>query len=145
MNIHNRYRTIYFARVCPPPRMPYLPNHPFFQSGHSLIEHSYKADSDLSPAGWEYADRLKEFVVERRNKSLRARGLDPETRRLVVSLSLCPLSNSCLMYDWHLNYPDMDFHPSPSLPHRLALHPKRPAQCKQPSCWLYQCRRHRSH
>ncbi|KAJ7512727.1 6-phosphofructo-2-kinase-domain-containing protein [Mycena galericulata] len=51
MNIHNRYRTIYFAR-----------------SGQSLIEHSYKADSDLSPAGWEYADRLKEFVLERRAK-----------------------------------------------------------------------------
>ncbi|KAJ7185629.1 6-phosphofructo-2-kinase-domain-containing protein [Mycena filopes] len=51
MNIHNRYRTIYFAR-----------------SGQSLIEHSFKADSDLSPAGWEYAERLKEFVLERRAK-----------------------------------------------------------------------------
>ncbi|KAK4688614.1 hypothetical protein P7C73_g1500, partial [Tremellales sp. Uapishka_1] len=53
MNIHNRYRTIYFAR-----------------SGQSLIEHSYKADSDLSPAGWEYAERLKAAVVARR-KALR--------------------------------------------------------------------------
>ncbi|KAF8207267.1 6-phosphofructo-2-kinase-domain-containing protein [Mycena galopus ATCC 62051] len=44
MNIHTRYRTIYFAR-----------------SGQSLIEHSFKADSDLSPAGWEYAERLKEL------------------------------------------------------------------------------------
>ncbi|KAF7319032.1 6PF2K domain-containing protein [Mycena chlorophos] len=61
MNIHNRYRTIYFAR-----------------SGQSLIEHSYKADSDLSPAGWEYAERLKEFVVERRAKQ----GLSD--RRLVI-------------------------------------------------------------
>lgn len=43
MNIHNKHRTIYFAR-----------------SGQSLIEHSYKADSDLSPAGWDYAERLKE-------------------------------------------------------------------------------------
>ncbi|TFY77312.1 hypothetical protein EWM64_g6701 [Hericium alpestre] len=34
MNIHNRFRTIYFAR-----------------SGQSLIEHSYRADADLSPAG----------------------------------------------------------------------------------------------
>ncbi|GFZ48093.1 hypothetical protein JCM24511_05841 [Saitozyma sp. JCM 24511] len=49
MNIHTRPRTIYFAR-----------------SGQSLIEHSYKADSDLSPAGWEYAERLKAAVVARR-------------------------------------------------------------------------------
>jgi hypothetical protein len=31
-----------------------------------LIEHSYKADSDLSPAGWEYAERLKAAVTARR-------------------------------------------------------------------------------
>ncbi|KAG7094792.1 hypothetical protein E1B28_005607 [Marasmius oreades] len=67
MNIHNRQRTIYFAR-----------------SGQSLIEHSYKADSDLSPAGWEYAERLKEFVVERRAKSLEQRGLSPDDRKLVI-------------------------------------------------------------
>lgn len=67
MNIHNRYRTIYFAR-----------------SGQSLIEHSYKADSDLSPAGWEYAEKLKEFVLKRRAKSLEQRGLDPNSSRLVI-------------------------------------------------------------
>ncbi|KAH7886847.1 6-phosphofructo-2-kinase-domain-containing protein [Phlebopus sp. FC_14] len=67
MNIHNRFRMIYFAR-----------------SGQSLIEHSYKADSDLSPAGWEYAERLKEFVLERRAKSLIQRGFDPKDRRLVI-------------------------------------------------------------
>jgi len=67
MNIHNKYRTIYFAR-----------------SGQSLIEHSYKADSDLSSAGWEYAERLKEFVLERRAKTLEARGLNREDRRLVI-------------------------------------------------------------
>ncbi|KAF8506264.1 bifunctional 6-phosphofructo-2-kinase/fructose-2,6-bisphosphate 2-phosphatase [Gautieria morchelliformis] len=67
MNIHNKYRTIYFAR-----------------SGQSLIEHSYKADSDLSPAGWEYAERLKDFVLERRAKTLEARGLSGEDRRLVI-------------------------------------------------------------
>ncbi|EMD35440.1 hypothetical protein CERSUDRAFT_85419 [Gelatoporia subvermispora B] len=67
MNIHNNFRTIYFAR-----------------SGQSLIEHSYKADSDLSPAGWEYAARLKEFVLDRRAKSLQQRGIDPTTRRLAV-------------------------------------------------------------
>ncbi|KAJ3964250.1 cytoplasmic protein [Lentinula raphanica] len=59
MNIHNTPRTIYFAR-----------------SGQSLIEHSYKADSDLSPAGWEYAERLKDFVLERRAKNLASRGVD---------------------------------------------------------------------
>ncbi|RDB30821.1 hypothetical protein Hypma_005792 [Hypsizygus marmoreus] len=67
MNIHNRFRTIYFAR-----------------SGQSLIEHSYKADSDLSPAGWEYAERLKEFVLERRAKTLKERGLNPQERKLVI-------------------------------------------------------------
>ncbi|KAI6107590.1 6-phosphofructo-2-kinase-domain-containing protein [Pisolithus croceorrhizus] len=67
MNIHNRFRMIYFAR-----------------SGQSLIEHSYKADSDLSPAGWEYSERLKEAVLERRAKSLEQRGYDPKERRLVI-------------------------------------------------------------
>ncbi|KAF7375081.1 6PF2K domain-containing protein [Mycena sanguinolenta] len=61
MNIHTRYRTIYFAR-----------------SGQSLIEHSFKADSDLSPAGWEYAEKLKEFVLERRRKQ------GVSDRRLVI-------------------------------------------------------------
>lgn len=56
------------------------------QSGQSLIEHSYKADSDLSPAGWDYAEKLKDFVLERRAKSLEQRGLDPTQRKLVVSL-----------------------------------------------------------
>jgi 6-phosphofructo-2-kinase / fructose-2,6-biphosphatase 4 len=54
------------------------------QSGQSLIEHSYKADSDLSPAGWDYAEKLKDFVLERRAKSLEQRGLDPTQRQLVV-------------------------------------------------------------
>ncbi|KAL5523066.1 hypothetical protein ACEPAF_1333 [Sanghuangporus sanghuang] len=67
MNIHNKFRTIYFAR-----------------SGQSLIEHSYKADSDLSPAGWEYAHRLKDFVLERRAKALEARSMNPAERKLVI-------------------------------------------------------------
>ncbi|EPQ52114.1 bifunctional 6-phosphofructo-2-kinase/fructose-2,6-bisphosphate 2-phosphatase, partial [Gloeophyllum trabeum ATCC 11539] len=67
MNIHNRYRTIYFAR-----------------SGQSLIEHSYKADSDLSPSGWDYAERLKEFVMDRRKKSLADKGMTTGDRKLVV-------------------------------------------------------------
>ena len=57
---------------------------PTRKSGQSLIEHSYKADSDLSPAGWEYAERLREFVTERRAAALEQRGYDPSDRRLVV-------------------------------------------------------------
>src|ERR1700761_4638945 len=60
---------------CPKKRM---------QSGQSQIEHSYRADSDLSPEGWEYAERLKQFVLERRAKNLQERGLNPATRKLVV-------------------------------------------------------------
>jgi 6-phosphofructo-2-kinase/fructose-2,6-biphosphatase 4 len=41
------------------------------QSGHSLIEHSFKADSDLSPQGEEYAVKLRDFIVAKR-KELRA-------------------------------------------------------------------------
>ncbi|KAF9449831.1 bifunctional 6-phosphofructo-2-kinase/fructose-2,6-bisphosphate 2-phosphatase [Macrolepiota fuliginosa MF-IS2] len=67
MNIHNRFRTIWFAR-----------------SGQSLIEHSYKADSDLSPAGWEYAEKLKDVVHSRRMKVLQERGIDPAKRKLVI-------------------------------------------------------------
>ena len=55
-----------------------------FQSGQSLIEHSYKADSDLSPSGWDYAERLRDFVLDHRAKALRDRGFDPQERRLVV-------------------------------------------------------------
>ncbi|KIL55383.1 hypothetical protein M378DRAFT_24899 [Amanita muscaria Koide BX008] len=67
MNIHNKYRSIYFAR-----------------SGQSLLEHSYKADSDLSPVGWDYAEKLKDFVLERRAKNLEARALDPSQRPLII-------------------------------------------------------------
>ncbi|KAF9449830.1 6PF2K-domain-containing protein [Macrolepiota fuliginosa MF-IS2] len=67
MNIHNRFRTIWFAR-----------------SGQSLIEHSYKADLDLSPAGWEYAEKLKDVVHSRRMKVLQERGIDPAKRKLVI-------------------------------------------------------------
>lgn len=90
MNIHNRYRTIYFAR-----------------SGQSLIEHSYKADSDLSPAGWEYAEKLKDFVLERRAKNLEARGLDPTDRRLVIWTSTRRRAH-------HTAHPFLDMHRSPS-------------------------------
>lgn len=49
MNIHNRDRTIYFARA-----------------GEALVEHSYKADAELSSLGKEYAERLCEFVISLR-------------------------------------------------------------------------------
>ena len=94
MNIHNKYRTIYFARVCLPTSI--LLNtfdQRFFQSGQSLIEHSYRADSDLSPAGWEYAERLKDFVLERRAKAIEQKGLKPD-RKLVVSVSILLLFGS---------------------------------------------------
>lgn len=54
--------------TCTSPIPPHPPNEQLTrtQSGQSLIEHSYKADSDLSPAGWEYAERLKAAVIARR-------------------------------------------------------------------------------
>lgn len=97
MNIHNRHRTIYFAR-----------------SGHSLHEHSYKVDADLSETGWEYAERLKKFVLERRAKALKERGLDPKTSRLMIWTSARRRSH-------HTAWPFM-----------AAADPKQPggAQCK---------------
>ncbi|CCA70859.1 related to 6-phosphofructo-2-kinase [Serendipita indica DSM 11827] len=71
MNIHNRQRFIYFAR-----------------SGQSLIEHSYRADSDLSPSGWDYARRLKNFMIERRYLNMEERKKNnagiAEERNLVI-------------------------------------------------------------
>jgi len=54
------------------------------QSGQSLIEHSYRADSDLSPSGYAYAETLKDFVIQKYNKSLSERGIDGKSHRLVV-------------------------------------------------------------
>ncbi|SRR6266702_1656749 len=101
MNIHNRYRTIYFARVrLTSNRSNCWLIYGLFQSGHSLHEHSYKIDADLSDIGWEYAAQLKDFVLDRRAKSLKDRGLDPKTSRLVVRLSaiiLCKSRSSFLL------------------------------------------------
>lgn len=52
MNIHNRQRTIYFARA-----------------GEALIEHLYKADADLSSLGWQYSQRLAEFIAGHRKEA----------------------------------------------------------------------------
>lgn len=38
------------------------------QSGQSLIDHAYKADSDLAPQGIEYAQKLKAFIVQKRKE-----------------------------------------------------------------------------
>ncbi|KAI9488129.1 6-phosphofructo-2-kinase-domain-containing protein [Zychaea mexicana] len=51
MNLHNRPRTIFFART-----------------GNSVIENSYREDPELSQEGWDYAHVLKEFVIEYRAK-----------------------------------------------------------------------------
>ncbi|ORY76206.1 6-phosphofructo-2-kinase-domain-containing protein [Leucosporidium creatinivorum] len=70
MNVHHKKRTIWFAR-----------------SGQSLIEHSYKADSDLSPAGLDYADKLRDFIVNKRAELLQERvkaGEKASERRLTV-------------------------------------------------------------
>ena len=57
------------------------------QSGQSVIEHSYKADSDLSPAGIEYAEKLRDFIVSKRAELLQERvkaGEKASERRLTV-------------------------------------------------------------
>lgn len=59
MNIHPTNRTIWFAR-----------------SGPSRIEHSYKADSELSPLGTEYADRLCDFMITKRRELRKMRILE---------------------------------------------------------------------
>lgn len=41
----------------------------FARAGEALIEHLYKADADLSSLGWEYADKLAEFVERKRSES----------------------------------------------------------------------------
>ncbi|PWN47122.1 bifunctional 6-phosphofructo-2-kinase/fructose-2,6-bisphosphate 2-phosphatase [Violaceomyces palustris] len=58
MNIHNRQRTIYFARA-----------------GEALIEHLYKADADLSSLGWDYSDELCNFLINLR-KGAAARSIE---------------------------------------------------------------------
>lgn len=63
MNIHNRDRTIYFARA-----------------GEALIEHSYKADAELSSLGAEYSKCLSEFV-----HSLRENKLHPDDQKSALS------------------------------------------------------------
>lgn len=66
--------------------------------------------------GWEYAERLKKFVLERRAKALKERGLDPKTSRLVVR------SFRIIWTLWLILDLDMDLRPSPFTPHRVAIH-----------------------
>ncbi|KAI8370639.1 6-phosphofructo-2-kinase-domain-containing protein [Radiomyces spectabilis] len=51
MNLHNRPRTIYFARA-----------------GESLNPNLYKVDAELSPEGRQYAENLKNFMIAYREK-----------------------------------------------------------------------------
>lgn len=70
MNVHHKKRTIWFAR-----------------SGQSLIEHSYKADSDLSPKGVQYAEELRDFITSKRKELHDERSKNGETapeRRLTI-------------------------------------------------------------
>ncbi|KAL8277556.1 hypothetical protein RQP46_009988 [Phenoliferia psychrophenolica] len=70
MNVHHKKRTIWFAR-----------------SGQSLLEHSYKADSDLSPQGVEYSERLRDFIIQKRQELLTERianGEKATERRLTI-------------------------------------------------------------
>ncbi|SCV74821.1 BQ2448_7850 [Microbotryum intermedium] len=79
MNVHHKKRTIWFAR-----------------SGQSLIEHSYKADADLSLQGIEYAEKLRDFIVSKRAELLQERvkaGERATERRLTIWTSA---RNRCL-------------------------------------------------
>ncbi|KAM0749991.1 bifunctional 6-phosphofructo-2-kinase/fructose-2,6-bisphosphate 2-phosphatase [Meredithblackwellia eburnea MCA 4105] len=70
MNVHHKKRTIWFAR-----------------SGQSMIEHSFKADSDLSAQGVEYSERLRDFIITKRRELLGERianGEKAQERRLTI-------------------------------------------------------------
>lgn len=68
------------------------------QSGQSQIEHSYKADADLSEQGVEYAGKLRDFIVAKRKElheeRLRAGDNAPE-RRLTVRMGANCSSERC--------------------------------------------------
>ncbi|KAI8994769.1 6-phosphofructo-2-kinase-domain-containing protein [Pilobolus umbonatus] len=67
MNIHNRPRTIYFARA-----------------GQSILPESFKIDGELSPEGQLYAERLKNFVLAYRAQNKLRQPVDHETERPLV-------------------------------------------------------------
>ncbi|KAI9497627.1 6-phosphofructo-2-kinase-domain-containing protein [Zychaea mexicana] len=64
MNLHVQPRKIYFART-----------------GRTLNETSYKGDADLSPEGFEYAEKLKTFVLNYRAQNKGAGGNPEEQER----------------------------------------------------------------
>ncbi|WFC99621.1 hypothetical protein MYAM1_002366 [Malassezia yamatoensis] len=72
MNIHNRERTIYFARA-----------------GEALVEHSYKSDAELSSLGKDYASRLCQFVMALRkdHRAIRTYSPAPSQKHRVSWLS----------------------------------------------------------
>lgn len=70
MNVHHKKRTIWFARA-----------------GESTIDHSFKADADLSEQGKVYAQKLRDFIVAKRRELLEERakaGEQGHERRLTV-------------------------------------------------------------
>ena len=76
MNIHNQERTIYFART-----------------GESLVEHIYKADAELSSLGYQYANRLCDFIRTLRSKDRRSGSMTaPRRRNSTRCRSLRPLA-----------------------------------------------------
>ena len=77
MNIHNQERTIYFART-----------------GESLVEHIYKADAGLSSLGYQYANRLCDFIRTLRSKDRRSRIDDSTTPSQQHTLSFITSSGS---------------------------------------------------
>lgn len=92
MNVHNRHRTIWLARVRSNFRMNQKKRRLnscfcYKQSGQALIEHSYKADAALSDEGHLYASQLKQFIVTKRRDiaiSRHQKGEHVKERPLVV-------------------------------------------------------------
>ncbi|KAG0173407.1 hypothetical protein DFQ28_001581 [Apophysomyces sp. BC1034] len=67
MNLHNRPRTIYFARA-----------------GDAVDPQSYKDDSILSPEGEQYAEKLKDFVLAYREQKRTASGNSEDQERPIT-------------------------------------------------------------
>ncbi|KAI9342994.1 6-phosphofructo-2-kinase-domain-containing protein [Pilaira anomala] len=67
MNLHNRPRTIYFARA-----------------GESTNPRTFKVDANLSEEGRQYAQRLKKFVLAYRKKKRSFNSSDEKERPLTV-------------------------------------------------------------
>lgn len=87
-----------------------------------MIEHSYKADSDLSPAGWEYAERLKAAVSARRKAIQSEKKENGEQNQETNPLIVGPTS-IVTMEDVQIANTDLglDISEEKSIPHCLAI------------------------